>query len=51
MQKTSRKKLQLNKETVRQLVSVLGTDTVLLDPGAEPPLCPTDGRGTCLLGR
>jgi hypothetical protein len=53
MQKTSRKKLHLNKETVRQLVSVLGTDTVLLNPdtGGEPPLCPTDGRGTCLLGR
>lgn len=51
MQKTSRKKLQLNKETVRQLVSVMGTDTVLLSPETEPPLCPTDGRGTCLLGR
>jgi len=51
MQKTSRKKLQLNKETVRQLVTILGTDTVLVDTGGEPTLCPTDGTKTCVIGR
>ncbi len=50
MQKTSRKKLQLNKETVRALVLVSDTDTVLVDTG-EPTLCPTDGTKTCVIGR
>ncbi len=52
MQKTSRKKLQLNKETVRQLVSVAGSNTELVvDTGGEPTLCPTDGTKTCVIGR
>jgi hypothetical protein len=51
MQKTSRKKLQLNKETVRQLVSAFGTDTVLVVDTGEPTLCPTDGTKTCVIGR
>ena len=50
MQKTSRKKLQLNKETVRQLVVAFGTDTVLVDTG-DPSICPTDGTKTCVIGR
>ena len=50
MQKTSRK-LQLNKETVRRLVAFDGTDTVLVDTGGEPTLCPTDGTKTCVIGR
>lgn len=49
MQKTSRK-LQLNRETVRRLVVSFETDTVLVDTG-EPPLCPTDGTKTCVIGR
>jgi hypothetical protein len=49
MQKTARK-LQLNKETVRRLVVVSGTDTVLVDTG-DPTICPTDGTKTCVIGR
>ncbi|HEX8273874.1 MAG TPA: hypothetical protein VF615_14645 [Longimicrobiaceae bacterium] len=50
MQKTSRRKLTLNRETVRQLVVQLGTDTVLVDTG-DPTICPTDGTKTCVIGR
>jgi hypothetical protein len=49
MQKTTRK-LQLNKETVRRLVVLSGTDTVLVDTG-DPTICPTDGTKTCVIGR
>ncbi len=49
MQKTTRK-LQLNKETVRRLVAVAGSDTVLVDTG-DPTICPTDGTKTCVIGR
>ncbi|HEV2735197.1 MAG TPA: hypothetical protein VGV85_10190 [Longimicrobiaceae bacterium] len=48
MQKTARK-LQLNKETVRRLVAVAGTDA-LVDTG-DPTICPTDGTKTCVIGR
>ncbi|MEW5929681.1 MAG: hypothetical protein AB1941_19685 [Gemmatimonadota bacterium] len=50
MQKAARKKLHLGKETVRQLVVLSGTDTVIVDTG-EPTLCPTDGTKTCVIGR
>jgi hypothetical protein len=50
MQKTSRRKLTLNRETVRQLVVHFGTDTVLVDTG-DPTICPTDGTKTCVIGR
>lgn len=49
MQKASRRKLQLNRETVRQLVSIPGTEIVVATE--EPPLCPTDGTKTCVIGR